>query len=61
MTLIAAINSAVSCVKRAESIETQSGMMRPMGSGNVLHGDVDASMGRGTFEGVWPVENHCQA
>jgi len=61
MTLIAAINSAVSCVERAESIEMQSGMIRPVGSGNVLHGDVDASTARSTFEGVWPVENHCKA
>jgi len=45
----------------AEAIEMQFGMLSPVGLGNVLHGGVDADMGRGTLWGVWPLEKHCKA
>jgi len=46
----------VSCAKTAEPIEMQIGMLSQVDSViYVLHGDVDAPTGRGTFRRVWPI------
>jgi len=49
------------CAKIVEPIECSFEMLRQVGLGNILHGDVDATTGRDTFGGVWPVEKHCKA
>ena len=54
-------SSAASCAKTAERIEMQFGMLSQVRPGHVLHGNVHASTGRGTFEGIWPIEKHCKA
>jgi len=40
----------MSCAKTAQPIEMQLWMLSQVGPGNILHGDVDASSGMGTFE-----------
>jgi len=48
--------TVVSPAKTAEPIEMQIGMLSQVGPGiYVLHGEVDASTGRGTFRGVSPI------
>jgi len=37
--------------------DTESGGSRE----HVLHGDVEAATGRGTFGSVWPIEKHWKA
>ena len=48
----------MSCVRTAEPIEMQFGMLRQVGRGNVITWEREAN---GHFCGVWPIVKHCKA
>jgi len=57
----------MSCVKTAEPIKMQFGMLSlecwvrwVQATCKVLHGNVDAPIGRGTFEHVLLIEKYCK-
>ena len=47
----------MSCVKTAEPIKLQFGMLSRMGGENILHGDIDIPMGGGTFGVSGPLKS----
>jgi len=50
----------VSCVKSAELIDMQFGMLSWVRPQNIITWVVGASMERGTFGGIGPMEKHCK-
>ena len=51
----------MNCIKTAEPIEMQFGMLSWVSPGNMHYMGMYIPHGNGHFWGVWPIEKHCKA